>query len=82
MSPDMNGRKRYYNLGREQIKGKHKVTIFASRFDYNTKKYIKVHLRNKRYLALSYNLYGQIKPASSHYLSLTIIRKISLSCSS
>jgi len=42
VSPDMAGGTRHYDLGRELIKRGHKVTIFASGFRNNNKKYIKV----------------------------------------
>ncbi|KKM10725.1 hypothetical protein SY88_11525 [Clostridiales bacterium PH28_bin88] len=42
VSPDMAGGTRHYDLGRELVKRGYEVTIFASGFDHNTKKYIKI----------------------------------------
>lgn len=47
VSPDMSGGTRHYDLGRDLIRRDHKVTIFASGFDHNTKKYIKVHPKER-----------------------------------
>jgi len=47
VSPDMSGGTRHYDLGRDLIRRGHKVTIFASGFDHNTKKYIKVHPKER-----------------------------------
>lgn len=43
----MSGGTRHYDLGRDLIRRGHKVTIFASGFDHNTKKYIKVHPKER-----------------------------------
>lgn len=42
ISPDMAGGTRHYDLGKELVRKGFEVTIFASGFDHNTKKYIKV----------------------------------------
>jgi len=47
ISPDMSVGTRHYDLGRELGRRGHKVTIFASGFDHNTKKYIKVHSKER-----------------------------------
>jgi glycosyltransferase involved in cell wall biosynthesis len=54
VSPDMAGGTRHYDLGRELVKRGHKVTIFASGFDHSTKKYIKVHPK-ERFKVENYN---------------------------
>jgi len=54
ISPDMSGGTRHYDLGKELTKKGYKVTIFASGFDHNTKKYIKVHPK-ERYKIEDYN---------------------------
>jgi len=41
ITPDMAGGTRHYDLGRELVKRGHKITIFASGFRSNSKKYIK-----------------------------------------
>lgn len=47
ISPDMTGGTRHYDLGKELVKRGYKVTIFASGFDHSTKKYIKVHPKER-----------------------------------
>jgi len=47
ISPDMSGGTRHYDLGKELVRRGHKVTIFASGFDHNTKKYIKVYPKER-----------------------------------
>jgi len=47
ISPDMSGGTRHYDLGKKLVTRGHKVTIFASGFDHNTKKYIKVHPKER-----------------------------------
>jgi len=47
ISLDMSGGTRHYDLGKELVRRGHKVTIFASGFDHNTKKYIKVHSKER-----------------------------------
>lgn len=47
ISPDVAGGTRHYDLGRELVRRGHKVTIFASGFDHNTKKYIKVYPKER-----------------------------------
>lgn len=47
VSPDMSGGTRHYDLGRELVRRGYKVTIFASGFDHNTKKYVKVHPKER-----------------------------------
>ena len=54
ISPDMSGGTRHYDLGKELVRRGHKVTIFASGFDHNNKKYIKVHPK-ERYKIEDYN---------------------------
>ena len=54
ISPDMSGGTRHYDLGKELVRRGHKVAIFASGFDHNTKKYIKVHPK-ERYKIEDYN---------------------------
>jgi len=54
ISPDMSGGTRHYDLGKELVRRGHKVTIFASGFDHNTKKYIKVHPK-ERFKVEDYN---------------------------
>lgn len=54
MTPDIAGGTRHYDLGRELVRRGHKVTIFASGFDHNTKKYMKVHPK-ERYKIENYN---------------------------
>jgi len=46
VSPDLPGITRHFDLGREFVKRGHEVTIFASGFDHNIRKYTKVD-RNK-----------------------------------
>jgi glycosyltransferase involved in cell wall biosynthesis len=53
-TPDMAGGTRHFDLSQELIKKGYKVTIFASGFDNNTKKYIKVHPK-ERYKIEDYN---------------------------
>jgi len=53
-SPDMSGGTRHYDLGKELVRRGHKVTIFASGFDHNTKKYIKLHPK-EQYKIEDYN---------------------------
>lgn len=47
ISPDMAGGTRHYDFAKELVRRGHKVTIFASGFDHNTKKYIKVHPKER-----------------------------------
>ena len=47
ISPDMSGGTRHYDLGRELVRRGYKVTIFASGFDHSTKKYVKVHPKER-----------------------------------
>jgi glycosyltransferase involved in cell wall biosynthesis len=54
VSPDIAGGTRHYDLGKELVRRGHKVTIFASGFDHNTKKYMKVHPK-ERYKIENYN---------------------------
>jgi glycosyltransferase involved in cell wall biosynthesis len=54
ISPDMSGGTRHYDLGKELVRRGHKVTIFASGFSHNTKKYMKVHPK-ERYKIENYN---------------------------
>lgn len=54
VTPDIAGGTRHYDLGRELVRRGHKVTIFASGFDHNTKKYMKVHPK-ERYKIENYN---------------------------
>ena len=47
VTPDMAGGTRYYDLERELVRRGHKVTVFASEFNHHTKKYIKVHPKER-----------------------------------
>lgn len=53
-TPDMAGGTRHFDLSQELIKKGYKVTIFASGFDHNSKKYIKIN--SKEYFKIeNYN---------------------------
>jgi len=48
VSPDMSGITRHFDFGKELVRRGHQVTIFASGFDHQTKKYVKVGPKERR----------------------------------